>query len=140
MEPVIISIHTIVDAPMDKVWELWSNPLHITRWNNASADWHTPTAANDLREGGKFSFRMEARDGSMGFDFDGTYDLVIPGKKIKYTMSDGRRVMIEFTEQGKQTHILENFEAETENTAELQQQGWQAILDNFKKYAEQFTT
>ncbi len=132
----IISVQTTVDAPVEKVWEIWTTPHHITRWNSASEDWHTPTATNDLREGGKFSSRMEARDGSMGFDFEGTYDLVIPNKKIEYTMSDGRRVIIEFTSHGNQTHILETFEAETENPVELQQQGWQAIMDNFKKYAE----
>jgi uncharacterized protein YndB with AHSA1/START domain len=127
----IISVQTTVNTPVEKAWEIWTTPIHITRWNNASEDWHTPTAINDLREGGKFSCRMEARDGSMGFDFEGTYDLVILNKKIGYTMSDSRRVIIEFTSQGNQTHIKETFEAETENSVELQQQGWQAIMDNF---------
>ena len=137
MEPTIISVQTMVNAPLDKVWDLWTSPAHITRWNNASDDWHTPSATNDLREGGKFSSRMEAKDGSMGFDFEGTYDLVIPGNKIEYTMSDGRKVIIEFSSSGNQTHIMETFDAERENPVDLQRQGWQAIMDNFKKYAEQ---
>jgi uncharacterized protein YndB with AHSA1/START domain len=137
MEYTKISVQTTVNAALDKVWDLWTSPAHITRWNNASDDWHTPTATNDLREGGKFSSRMEAKDGSMGFDFEGTYDLVLPQNKIEYTMSDGRKVIIEFTAIGSQTHIMETFDAETENPVDLQRQGWQAIMDNFKKYAEQ---
>ncbi len=137
MEHTIISVQTTVDAPIDKVWDCWVNPEHIMQWNNASDDWHTPRAANNLKEGGRFNFRMEARDGSMGFDFEGTYDVVIPNDKIEYTIADGRKVIVDFTAQDKQTHILETFEAETFHTTELQQQGWQAILDNFKRYTEQ---
>ena len=134
-----ITIETTVNAPLARVWESWTTPADIMAWNAASDDWHTTLSTVDLREGGTFSSRMEARDGSMGFDFEGTYDLVIPNKKIEYTMSDGRRVIIEFTSHGNQTHILETFEAETENPVELQQQGWQAIMDNFKKYTEKET-
>lgn len=136
MEHAMISVHATVDATMEKVWNLWTSPEHIKHWNHASDDWHTPSAENDLRAGGKFSYRMESRDGSMGFDFGGTYNLVIPREKIGYILGDGRKVIIEFTVVDNHTHILETFEAESQNAAELQRQGWQSILDNFKKYAE----
>ncbi len=132
----VITVQTIVDAPVEKVWEYWSTPAHIVRWNNASVDWHTPRAENDLRPGGKFSSRMEARDGSIGFDFEGTYDIVNPFNKIAYTMSDGRKVEITFSQNNNQTRVVEKFEAEEENSYEMQQQGWQSILDNFKRYVE----
>jgi len=137
MEKTPITVTAIIDAPIEKVWEYWTRPEHIVQWNNASDDWHSPRSTNDLRTGGKFLTRMEARDGSMGFDFDGVYDVVIPNDKIEYTMSDGRKVVVDFTDNKNQTTIEETFEAESENSPELQQQGWQAILDNFKKYAEQ---
>jgi uncharacterized protein YndB with AHSA1/START domain len=131
-----ISISTDIKAPVDKVWEAWSNPEHITRWNSASPDWHTPKASNDLKKGGKFTSRMEAKDGSMGFDFSGIYDDVQVNKLIAYTMEDDRKVEIRFTDNGNSTKIEQDFEAESENTRELQQAGWQAILDNFKTYVE----
>ena len=106
------------------------------QWNNASDDWHTPRAENDLRAGGKFLYRMEAKDGSMGFDFSGEYDEIVEFKLIRYTLADSRKVTIEFSGTGNVTQIVETFEAETENSAELQQYGWQCILDNFKKHAE----
>ncbi len=109
---------------------------HIIHWNNASDDWHTPKAENDLREGGTFTSRMEAKDGSMGFDFGGTYTKVVLNKTIEYAMSDGRKVSIVFDSRGGHTHITETFDPESENSREMQQQGWQAIIDNFKKYAE----
>lgn len=137
MEHTFITLQTTVDAPVERVWDLWITPEHIIHWNNASDDWHTQKATNDLRQGGKFVYRMEARDGSMGFDFGGIYDIVIPNDKIEYTIGDGRKVIVDFAAQNQQTHILESFEAETSHTVELQQQGWQAILDNFKKYTEQ---
>lgn len=137
MEHTVISIQATVNLPVTKIWDLWVTPEHIMNWNNASDDWHTPKVINELREGGKFNYRMEARDGNVGFDFEGTYDLIIPNDKIEYTIVDGRKVIIDFTSQEHQTHILETFEAETIHDRELQQQGWQAILDNFKKYAEQ---
>jgi uncharacterized protein YndB with AHSA1/START domain len=131
-----ITVNATVNAPVDKVWNMWSEPQHITKWNNASEDWHTPHAENDLRTGGKFSSRMEARDGSMGFDFGGTYDKVEKHKLIEYTMGDGRQVKVTFEETGGKTNVTEAFDAETQNSIELQRTGWQSILDNFKKYVE----
>jgi uncharacterized protein YndB with AHSA1/START domain len=107
-----------------------------TKWCSPSDDWHTPTAENDLRTGGKFSSRMEAKDGSMGFDFAGVYDEVRPNEYIEYTIGDGRKVDITFSASGNQTKVVENFEAESINPIEMQQGGWQAIIDNFKKYTE----
>jgi uncharacterized protein YndB with AHSA1/START domain len=131
-----ITIETIVNAPVEKVWEFWSLPAHITKWNSASDDWHTPSAENDLRAGGKFSARMEAKDGSFGFDFGGVYDEVKTNELISYTLGDGRKVNIIFTDEGTSTKITESFEAESQNSVEMQRGGWQAILDNFKKYTE----
>ena len=131
-----ITVKTTVNAQADKVWRYWTEPEHITRWNNASEDWHSPRAQNDLRAGGRFNVRMEARDGSQGFDFEGTYDKVDPPKEIAYTMDDGRKVRVTFKPEGKSTKIVETFEPETENPADMQRDGWQAILDSFKKYAE----
>ena len=135
-EKTIITVENTVNAPVEKVWECWTKPEHITQWNNASDDWHTPHAENDLRAGGSFVSRMEAKDGSMGFDFGGVYDSVINNQYIAYTMDDGRKVKITFTGNGDKTKVVESFEAENENSIEMQQGGWQAILDNFKKYAE----
>ncbi|MGP7817909.1 SRPBCC family protein [Niallia sp. 01092] len=134
---VKITVETTVKAPVEKVWKYWTEPVHITKWNNASDEWHTPFAENDLRVGGKFLSRMEAKDGSFGFDFSGIYDEVKLNEVISYTISDGRKVKITFIDQENETKINETFDAETINSIELQQQGWQAILDNFKKYAEQ---
>lgn len=131
-----ITVSNTVNAPVEKVWKLWTSPADITKWNNASADWHTPHATNDLRIGGKFTSRMEARDGSAGFDFEGIYDDVKENKQINYTMGDGRKVSVTFKAEGNQTQITETFDAEEVNSIELQRGGWQAILDNFKKYAE----
>ncbi len=131
-----ITVESIVNAPVEKVWKLWTAPEHIKKWNNASADWHTPHAENDLRVGGKFVSRMEAKDGSFGFDFGGVFDEVIINKSIAYTLGDGRKVEIFFTSHGNETKVVETFEAETTNSIEMQKGGWQAILDNFKKYAE----
>lgn len=132
-----IKVETTVQAAVEKVWEYWTEPTHIKKWNNASDDWHTPIAENDLRAGGKFLSRMEAKDGSFGFDFGGIYDEVKLHEVIAYTMDDGRQVKITFTRKDNQTEVIETFDAETTNPIEMQQQGWQAILDNFKKYAEQ---
>jgi len=131
-----ITIQNTVNAAVEKVWGYWTKPEHITKWNNASDDWHTPRAENDLRVGGKFSSRMEARDGSMGFDFWGVYDQVKTNELIAYTMGDGRKAEIIFSTEGNATKLVVTFEAETENSIELQRGGWQAILDNFKKYTE----
>ncbi|KAA9333642.1 SRPBCC family protein [Adhaeribacter soli] len=135
-EKISITIETTVNAPVEKVWQFWTEPEHITQWNNASNDWHTPRAENDLRAGGKFLSRMEAKDGSFGFDFEGTYDKVKPNELITYSLGDGRKVKIDFTTNGSETKVAETFDAEDTNSAEMQRQGWQAILDNFKKYVE----
>ncbi|MCW3463448.1 SRPBCC family protein [Chitinophaga nivalis] len=134
-----ITVTATINAPAAKVWELWTAPAHIMKWNSASEDWHTPRAENDLRPGGKFSSRMEAKDGSFGFDFGGVYDEVKPHELITYTMGDGRKVNITFEENGNTTEVTETFDAETTHSIEMQQGGWQAILDNFKKYTESFT-
>lgn len=131
-----ITVETIVNAPIEKVWKFWTEPDHIKNWNNASDDWHTTSAENDLQAGGKFASRMEAKDGSFGFDFEGIYDDVRINEYIGYTMGDQRKVEISFNGQGNETHIIETFEAEHTNSPEMQRTGWQAIIDNFKKYAE----
>ena len=131
-----ITVQTTVHAPVEKVWEYWSAPEHITKWNNASDDWHSPRSENDLRTGGKFSTRMEAKDGSMGFDFGGVYDDVKINELIEFTMGDGRKVTINFSSRGDETNIVETFDAEDTYSIEMQRGGWQAILDNFKKYTE----
>ena|SRR5688572_5486795 len=131
-----ITVETTVKAPVEKVWEYFSGPQHITKWNNASEDWHSPSAKNDLRPGGKFVTRMEARDGSMGFDFEGTYDQVKTNELIEYTMGDGRKVFVNFTNNGNETKVVETFDAENTHSIEMQKTGWQAILDNFKRYTE----
>jgi uncharacterized protein YndB with AHSA1/START domain len=137
MENQKVIVQAIINAPISKVWENWTVPKHITQWNNASDDWHTPHAENDLRVGGKFLSRMEAKDGSFGFDFEGIYSEVTPFKKIKYGLEDGRQVETIFTENGETTKVETTFDAENENPVEMQKDGWQAILNNFKKYVEQ---
>lgn len=132
----VITIETTVNAPVQKAWDVWSEPKHITKWATASDDWHTPRAENDLRVGGKFSSRMEAKDGSMGFDFGGVYDEVRNHEYIAYTLSDGRKVTVKFTSVGDGVKVVQTFEAEDQNPLEMQQVGWQAILNNFKKYTE----
>lgn len=129
-----ITIETIVVKPIDEVWEKWTLPKHIIEWNNASEDWYTPSAVNDLRVGGAFTYKMAARDGSYSFDFNGIYDEVIMEKKIAYTLDDGRKVVVEFTEVNGRVKIVETFEAEESNSLEMQRAGWQAILDNFNRY------
>ncbi len=131
-----IKIETTVESDADKVWEYWTNPEHITRWNHASDDWHSPRGTNDLREGGRFNIRMEAKDGSSGFDFEGEYTEVVPNQKISYIMDDGRKVEIVFENLGNKTRVTESFDPESKNSLEMQRSGWQAILDNFKKYTE----
>lgn len=132
----LITIDANCKAPVEKVWKAWTTPGDILQWNNASEDWHTTNAENDLRVGGKFSSRMEAKDGSVGFDFWGVYDEVKPNELLEYTLGDGRKVKIIFTAHGDETKIIETFDAESENSIEMQKIGWQAILDNFKKYVE----
>ncbi len=131
-----VTIEATVNAPVDKVWNYWTAPKHITQWNNASPDWHSPRAENDLKVGGRLSIRMEAKDGSFGFDFEGVYDKVVTNKQIAYTMSDGRKVETNFTSNGNTTKIVTVFDAEGENPVDMQREGWQAILNNFKNYTE----
>lgn len=132
----VITIEASVNAPVSKVWDYFTQPEHITQWNAASPDWHSPSANNDLKDGGRFLFRMEARDGSFGFDFTGTYTKVIPHERIDYTMDDDREVKVQFTDNGDSTFISQTFEAEAEHPLELQREGWQSILNNFKNYTE----
>lgn len=129
-------VQTTISEGINKVWDYYTNPEHIMKWNFASDDWYCPYASNDLRVGGKYSVRMEAKDGSFGFDFEAVYDEVDPNKQIDYTMPDGRRAKVTFYELNHRTTVKVNFDPETENSVEIQRGGWQAILDNFKKYTE----
>ena len=131
-----ITIETVANAELSTVWDAWNNPADIRRWNTAQDDWHTTHSTVDLREGGKFLSRMEAKDGSAGFDFEGTYTRVVPHQAIEYRMADGREVQIEFAGTAGGVHVRVTFDAETENSPELQRAGWQAILDNFGRYVE----
>lgn len=131
-----ITVETLVNASIEKVWTFWTKPEHITKWNAASDDWHTTRAENDLRIEGKFLSRMEAKDGSFGFDFEGVYTDVIINGKISYTLLDDRKVTITFSQTENGIQITETFEAENQNPLELQKLGWQAILNNFKNYVE----
>jgi uncharacterized protein YndB with AHSA1/START domain len=131
-----ITVTATVNAPVEKVWKLWNNPDDIMKWNTPDPSWHSPSSENDLRLGGRFKTRMEAKDGSFGFDFEGTYDTVILNKEITYTMADGRQATTVFSEQDGKTHLATTFDPETENDPEFQEQGWQNILSNFVKYVE----
>jgi uncharacterized protein YndB with AHSA1/START domain len=133
-----ISVSVIINSPVSRVWNFWIDPVHIIHWNNASDDWLTTYSENDVRPGGKFLSRMEARDGSAGFDFTGEYEAIELNKSIDYTITGGRCVQVIFGSEGDITKLTEIFEAEDINAAELQQAGWQAILDNFKKYVENY--
>lgn len=136
MEKQKITVQTSVSAPIDKTWKYWTKPEHIINWNFATPEWHCPTAENDLRENEKFSYRMEAKDGSMGFDFEGTYNLLEPEKIIRYTMEDGRMVTVNFRQEGEKTVVEEIFDAEDTHSIEMQREGWQSILENFRSYTE----
>ena len=131
-----ITVSALVNKPVAHVWKIWTEPAHIMQWCAASDDWHCPKATNDPRTGGSFSSTMAARDGSFSFDFGGVYDDVQQHKRIAYTMGDGRTCEILFTEEGGKTRVVESFDAEAQNPVEMQQSGWQAILDRFKKHAE----
>jgi uncharacterized protein YndB with AHSA1/START domain len=131
-----ITVETIVNAPIQKVWSYWSEPRHIMQWCQASDDWHVPYAENDLRTDGKFKTTMAAKDGSFKFDFEGVYSKVKTHEVIEYAIADGRKVTIAFAEKGAQTQVTETFEAEETNPIEMQRGGWQSILDNFKNYTE----
>ena len=136
-ELTAITVETVVNAPMEKVWKYWSSPEHITQWCQASDDWHAPYADNDLKDGGKFRTTMAAKDGSFSFEFEGVYTKVNEHEFIGYTMSDGRKVSVEFEAQGNKTKVTETFDPESENSVEMQQQGWQAILDKFAQHVEE---
>ena len=131
-----ITVETVVNADLNQVWDAWNNPTDIKQWNSAQADWHTTRSSVDLREGGTFQSRMEAKDGSEGFDFEGTYTRIVPHKTIEYRMSDGREVKVEFVERAGGVLVKETFDAESENPPELQRKGWQAILDHFRRHVE----
>ena len=131
-----IHVSSLINASLAKVWKAWTTPEDILNWNAASEDWHTTRASNDLRVGGQFSSRMEAKDASMGFDFTGTYTQVIDRQLIEYVIADGRKVTITFTQTDNGVEVSEHFEAENQHPAEMQRQGWQSILDNFTRYVE----
>ena len=135
-EKHIITVSAEINAPLETVWNCWTSPEDIVKWNHASDDWHTTRSVNDLRPGGRFESRMEAKDGSFGFDFSGTYTHVKLQERIEYTLDDDRKVTVTFAGLGSATQVVETFEAESENTVELQEGGWQMILNNFKKYTE----
>lgn len=136
MEATKIQVQANVAADKQKAWDFYTKPEHIVKWNFASDDWQCPRATNDMRVGGKYSARMEAKDGSFGFDFEAVYDEIVPGEKFQYTMPDGRLVNVEFEKNGNSTNVKVLFDAESVNSLELQKGGWQTILDNYKKYAE----
>jgi uncharacterized protein YndB with AHSA1/START domain len=131
-----ITINAEIDASVEKVWKIWNSPEHIVNWNAASADWHTTRATNELKVGGSSFCRMEAKDGSLGFDFNWIYTAIEPNKHLAYTLEDDRKVVIDFSEQNGKVKIIQTFDAETQNNLELQRFGWQNILENFKKYTE----
>lgn len=133
---MMITVETEIEATLDSVWGAWTDPESITKWNFATDEWCCPSATNDLKPGGEFVWRMEAKDGSMGFDFTGTYDSIENGKSISYKMADGRKVEINFIQEGDKVKLTEAFEAEGTNSDEMQKNGWQAILGNFKQYVQ----
>jgi uncharacterized protein YndB with AHSA1/START domain len=131
-----ITVSVCVKVPMEYVWTYWTKPKHILGWNHASEDWHTQAAENDLRENGRFLYRMEAKDGSYGFDFGGVYKKIIPFKEIDYELGDFRKVRITFLSKAGESVVTETFEAESALSVKMQKAGWQSILDHFKIYAE----
>lgn len=132
----IIHIEALVRQRLDLVWQAYHDPAHVVKWNFASADWHCPAAKASFVEGGSFSHRMEAKDGSFGFDFEGVYDRIEPKSLIRYHLLDDRVVDVVFEEKKGFVRVAVAFEAETMNSPELQQEGWQAILNQFKRHAE----
>jgi len=131
-----LTVHATINANRKKVWDYYTKPEHITKWNFADPSWHCPSAENDMRIGGKYKARMEARDGSFGFDFEAVYTKLDDEERFTYVMADGREVTVDFLNMGPKTDMIVKFDAETENPIEMQKGGWQAILDNFKKYTE----
>ena len=136
MDTKTLTVLATVNAGIEKVWNAWTTPADIIQWNNASPDWHTPKAENDLRTNGTFLFRMEAKNGSFGFDFNGVYTLVIPLERIEYALPDSRKVVVTFVVNENNTIVTKTFDPEEINQVEMQKQGWQSILDNFKNYVE----
>ena len=130
-----LSVETKIAAPVEKVWSSYTTPLDIKQWNAASDDWHTTKASVDLRVGGTFSSRMEARDGSFGFDFAGTYTAIIPNERIEYSFGD-RSATVDFSDTSEGVRVTVSFDAEATHSVEQQRGGWQAILDNFKRHVE----
>jgi uncharacterized protein YndB with AHSA1/START domain len=139
-QATIITVRAEINVPVEKAWRLWTHPHHILHWNNASADWHTSFAESDLNKNGRFVSRMEARDGGIGFDFSGVFNEVKQNDMLSYTMDDGRKAEVRFEGKGGKTVVTESFEAEGTHPMEMQREGWQAILDNFKRYAESGNT
>ena len=137
-EKKTITVQAVINAPVEQVWKLYTEPEHVMKWNNASNDWHTPRAENDLKVGGKFLYRMEAKDdSSSGFDFAGTYEKIKTNELIVYSLTDGRKVEVTFTkDEDARIKTATTFEAENTNSLEMQRNGWQAILNNFKNYVE----
>ncbi len=131
-----ITVKTTVHASLEKAWECFTAPEHVTQWNAASDDWHCPAATNDLRTGGSFKYTMAARDGSVSFDFEGQYTEVVDHQRIAYVLADDRRIEVLFEADGDAVHITETFDPENENPPEMQKEGWQAILDNYKKHTK----
>lgn len=132
-----ITVQAVVNAPLETVWKLWTGPEHITQWNHASDDWEAPSVENDLRAGGRFTCVMAAKDGSARFDFGGTYTNIVDQSRIEYDMDgNGRHVTVEFVPEPDGVRVRETFDPETENPTEMQRDGWQSILNNFKAYAE----
>lgn len=131
-----VTIEALVQAPVEKVWEYYNEPEHIKQWAFASDDWHAPASSNDLRPGGKFSTTMAAKDGSFSFDFGGVYSEVEQHKLIAYEMGDGRKVKVTFAPEGNGVKVVQTFDAEDQNPVEMQREGWQTILNNFKKHTE----
>lgn len=138
MEP--ITVQNTIEAPIEIVWEYWTNPEHVKNWNFASNDWHCPRASNDFKVDGEFHYIMAAKDGSVEFDFCGTFTNIITYQSIQIFLEDGREVNLQFTKEGDATKLIETFEPEEVNSLELQKQGWQAILNNFKSYVDQAFT
>ncbi|ASV32668.1 activator of HSP90 ATPase [Maribacter cobaltidurans] len=135
MDTPKITVSAKINAPLEKVWDGYTNPSHIVNWNFADPSWHCPTAENDMKIGGTYKARMEAKDGSFGFDFIAIYTDIKEGKGFTYGF-DGRTVEVQFNDLGNQTEVIVRFDPETENPVEMQRDGWQAILNNFKKYTE----